>query len=479
MKISQISEKARSALKRLRSSGTRKKSKGKAPAVTTGEDDLRTDEIPKRKQPLESQYVDEGVVMLGTKKYAVNLNWRPYRDDQSLGFQAEQARGSVNLFLTYELYADLKKKDQVGFAASEISHRNNMQVLATAVPSLLTGPRWIGAFRIGTSGEYWWLVSVRDGAIYEDSLVNGTEEAVARLNDELEAPGWTRIFAPVEWGIEGATHAAIEDLVDPAHALRLRPVKPFKTYAPRILLSVLIISGAVAAYFIYDQIQKNAAAELARLSRMQGRTVVVYMSDFPWHERTAVIDFTDTCRDEIEKSTFLVQGWEAQPISCTVKAGKGVVTASWTQTDSGRISWLRAAMPADYPQPTLAQNGKLATLVRSFDTPFIEGVRDVEHWSPNLISSTLQERFQTLGLDLRIALRKQRTPERAEMTKPVFNYHEIGFSTDYSMEEHSRLFADIPVLVPEALILNVASGTWTFTGKAYHEPIMPLNTELR
>lgn len=439
---------------------------------------IRTDAVPKSMDAPESQFLDEGVIVLGKRKYAVNLNWRPHTD-QPMRFQAEQAKAGINLFLTYEFFVDLKDRGQIGFAAREIGHVDRMKVLATSIPESLTGARWIGAFRIGLSGEHWWLVSMRDGVVYEDTVIHGTVDAIAALQNELTAPDWTRIFAPDEWDIMDATEAAIGDVVVQKGMADLRPVIPLRTYAPRIVVAGLIIVGSVVGYVIYDRIQKDAAEALAQIARQQQRVISVYKSDFPWYERTEVEVFTTACRDEIGKSVFLIPGWEAQPVSCRIARGEGVVTAGWTRTNDGRISWLRAAMPETYPLTELSPDGRSASLVRTFDVSFVDGEGSADHWAPDLITSTLRERFQTLGLELGMSQRSQRTTARGPQDNSIFNYHEISVSTNFAMEEHARLFADVPAFVVDALILNIASGTWTISAKAYHEPILPLGAELR
>ena len=71
------------------------------------------------------------------------------------------------------------------------------------------------------------------------------------------------------------------------------------------------------------------------------------------------------------------------------------------------------------------------------------------------MSDVLLSRFQTLGLDLtlRPRTRSLTATQRAELTAPVYNRHDLSVETSVAIEEYARLLSDVPGLAPEALIV--------------------------
>lgn len=439
--------------------------------------DFRDDSIPAGPDR-DAQVSDIGIVMFDRKKTAVGLNWRPWRDDHKVKALAEQASMSASTMVSFETYIDMKKDGMVGLGAPEHGHERGIPALVTMIDPELTGPRWIGMFRIGSGREIVWLAGMRDGVIYEDTVFPTVEDAYHALLTELDAPDWTRIFAPEDIDVPNATVARIDDVVRFDIGRKLKPVDPLRAYGPRTALVTIAVLGIGGAYGVHTYFEYLEEKRLSALRDRDTARPVVHIADYPWQQNTGIMEFIAHCKAEIEDSITIVPGWNAQPVSCSVDRGDADVSTAWSRSE-GRIAWLRAAMDEDEPQPILNESGNEARYSRDFDIPYREDLVELDHWSPSRIQSVLRERFQTLGLDISLSAREQRAPTRGAREDPIFNYHDVGITTDTSLMEYGELLIDVPALVPQTIIYNPGSHEWSLVAQVYHEPILPPRAEVR
>jgi hypothetical protein len=431
----------------------------------------------------EAEYIDAGVVSVGAERFAVSMIWTGRDDDVSIREQARKLARSRSSAGANQPTPNLWVEDRVGNLvglsdAASTGQKSGMRVLVTSLPEDGTGGRWIGAFRVQGVLDAWWIGSVRDGKVFEDQMVFGRHEAEDLFLSSLEAPDWTSVFAPPEWGVPGALGAQLGELLSPKRGQRLRHVEPVRANMPRIILGGMVIAVAAGGLFAWSDMKARQAAEMERLRQEAQNVLRVRPEDYPWHRAAPIAAFIETCRTEIERSIFLVPGWEAQPISCTGARGAGAINLGWTRT-SGRISWLKSGVPPEFPAPVLEGEGDRASFSRTFDMPVDADALSREPWESAMMVARLRERFQSLDLSLSLrekrdeGSRVRRGRDEAVSLRPIFNHHEIQIPIAASPGSYGALLEDVPALVPEALVYNVAADSWSLLAKVYHPPIFP------
>lgn len=415
------------------------------------------------------QYDATGNLLNGRRRYAVGLDWEPVQQDVPVRTLAERnSRGG------YRRNLHVPFGNQIGFGSQDRQQRRGSPALVTSGRSDLLGPRWAGAFRINEADRFWWVAAVRDGEVYEDTIVADEASARTLLLEILDAPDWTRLLAPNDWQVSGTLPARIEQVFALRGGVPLRPTDSRADLIQRAVILSLIGLLAGGGYLYWSELKRQEAEQAAELERMRDAMVRVDPRSYPWAKSPAITAFVDDCVAEIGRTLFVAPGWGNGPIVCTADGADGVVSTEWVR-ENGRVSWLRAAT-AHLPEPiTLADGGGRALLRREIVFTPPDGEIRLP-WTEAEVSDVLLSRFQTLGLDLtlRPRTRSLTATQRAELTAPVYNRHDLSVETSVAIEEYARLLSDVPGLAPEALIFAVESGTWTLTAKIYHPPILPL-----
>lgn len=419
---------------------------------------------------LDLQYDGTGNVQSGRKRFAVGLDWEPAQEGTKVRDQAERGRKGGYRRTLYAAHGD-----QYGFASQDRQQRRGSIALVTAARQELMGPRWAGAFRINEADRFWWVASVRDGEVYEDTVVADEASARTLLLDMLDAPDWTRIIAPEDWQVSGTDQARIEQAFSMRVGAHLRPVDGRGDTVQRGVILSLIGLAAVGGYLYWSDLKQKEAERVAELARMRDAMVRVDPRTYPWAGTPDIMTFVDTCAVEIERTLFVVPGWSNGPIVCTASGTDGVVSTEWGRS-GGRIPWLHAATRELDAPVTLMEGGGRAQMRREIGFSGSDTDTSLGPWSESEVSQVVLSRFQTLGLGLtlRPRVRSLTTTQRGDLRAPVYNRHDLSFETSVAIDEYARLLSDIPALVPEALIYGVDTGTWTLTAKIYHPPILPL-----
>lgn len=420
-------------------------------------------------EDVDVEYDGEGALKIGKARYALALEWRSVDTNMKRAEQAELVT-ETSRHDNVGLFVDLPRVDVVGFGAKGAGHRAGMKVLLTSMSRRHMGENWIGAFRIGTEGDVWWVGAVKDGSPYEDVVVQSEEDARIAVLNELSA-GWTRIVGPADWGLPKAIDARLIDVLSSGKALQLREVAPIKAAMPKILGGVALFALLGGGYHFYSQSQEAERMRLAEELRIQRETVRLVPSEFPWHLAAPITEFLETCQSEIAQTIVLVPGWEAEPLTCVVQQGTGVVSTNWVRTENGRIEWLRLAMPESTASLVLSAGGVSAALSREFEGPQDVDASRAEPWSSSEIERIVRQRFQNLGLDILMNEERTGSTRRGGNARQVsYSSHTIQLRTTEAIDEWVQLLADIPALVPEVLIYSLDSGEWNLVAKAYHPP---------
>lgn len=447
----------------------------------------RKDRRKAKASSVEAEYIDTGVIGIGRAKYAVGFAWSSRNPDLSLREQVEEitSRAHVNAkgeALRYDLLLDASRMGSLGLSESQSSGQApGMLALISCFPESTLGARWLGAFRVNGVLDAWWIGSIRDGKVFEDQIVLGRHAAEEIFHQNLEAPGWVTIIAPPEWAIPDSSDLRLGEILDTSAGIKVKHLTPLRANLPKIILVGVMGIGAIGLAVAWNDMKTREAEELERLRREAENAVILKPQDHPWFESTPVTEFVAACQVAIEKAILLVPGWEAQPISCTVDHGHGVIATGWTR-DGGRISWLQAALPAGMPAPLLEDDGARASIAFGFDVAVDPDAVTRTPWDGPAIESRLRARFQSLGLEITIGESRENRKERAkdrekgsrkDIPRPVFKSHDLRVTAAAGVDEIAMLLRDVPALVPQALIYNVATSSWDLMAKAYHPPIIP------
>lgn len=418
---------------------------------------------------------DAGVLSIGSKKAAIGLTWTSIEDDAAVKDKVEEmndlTRGDpTQATIEFKHYTDTLENGFIGLGSPDLGQEPGMRALVTMLPPEMTGPRWIGVFQISEANDFWWVGSIRDGKVFDDQIIRSQEDAKQIFLADLQAPDWTAVYAPSEWGIPQTRREKLHELVDLRSGSKLKSVTPIKDNLPRILLGSVLLAAATGGYFFIEHQKAEQERELQELRRRAERGMLFSPQDVPWNRSVTVGEFIAVCMKEMAKSAILIPGWEAQPISCSFDKGKGTISTGWSRS-GGTFSWLRAAIPADEPAPRLSSTGETASWGRTFEFSVNETSFQEKPWSGDLIEERLRERFQTLGAPL--AIRPNDKNQKTARTHPVFNSHDIRISAPYRLTNYGDILEDVPALVPQALLYNMQTGIWDLAIKAYHPPMLP------
>lgn len=423
------------------------------------------------------------VLSFGKLETAASISWVPLSDDTKPADIArelsERSRHHDTSALdaattpdeSFSLYADLRNRGFIGITSPEAGHKPGMKALITMISSRRAGRTWAGAFLLNKSRDVWWVGAMRNGEILEDRILRSSHSARELLDEFLDIPDLNSVFAPNDWGIAESSATPLNEIVNIKSGDALRNISPLKANLPRIIIAAVVLAAAAGGGGFVYHMKVQEQQKLLDLQREIANRVVLRNSDKPWYHVTPIADVVSQCAENVEKGVVMIPGWETQPISCTIgQEGKGVIVTGWTNKD-GKSSWLRAAIPADLPQPVFDQTASKADWTMPFTASFDEASQNQQPWKEDKIFHWLSERFQNAGvkIDMRVS------PEnRSSATKkPQFNSVEIRLSSDIGLQKYVDMLKDVPALVPTAVIYNPAKGHWDLVAKIYEPVIMP------
>ena len=415
---------------------------------------------------------EDGVLWFGKKASVVGLVWDPVRTGSSIKAQASELDASSDGAepRKHKLWIDNRRLGWVAFTDGTGAAKVGMTSLPTMFPPSVVGDRWLGIFNLQEGTDVWWLGGGRNGVVYEDQVIRGRQAAEDAFLREVDAPDLVNIFAPADWNIRGSRHEPIWELVRFNAGAKLRHVRPIVANLPRIIIAALLIGATYTGITMFQNMKEREILALEEIRRQMREEVTVSPSDMPWDKMTRVRDYVRICAEEIEKSIVLASGWEAQPISCTIEKGQGVITTGWT-TSGGRFSWLRAGVPADAPQPVLAPDGRSASWSRPFEASFETSSFTDDPWPEEKIEAWMRERFQTYGLD--VSLRPAQENKAVANARPQFNATDVRINTAVGLANYGDFLVDVPALRATVVIYNVQTAGWDLVMKAYHPVLMP------
>lgn len=417
--------------------------------------------------------VEGHVISFGGKQTAANIFWDQFETGTSVKERAKEIDAITNSDSDeqyYSIYIDRSRFGQMGYSRKLQGHKAGIPALMTLMNPQMTGDHWIGIFQLEERGDIWWLASVHNGIVFDDKIIRGRINAEEAFNEGINAPGLTKFFAPASWMMDGTDHTLLHELIDFNLGAKLKHVHPVQANLAKIVLSTLLAAIAIGGLSWWKMEQDRKLAELEELERRIRENVAVGPEALPWYKLTRIDDFLKTCETEVVKSIVMAPGWKNQPISCSTNQGRASVAGGWNIED-GTFAWLRASVPAEFPQPVLTPTGKTASFSRSVDVAYDDMSHKDLPWIESKIESWLVERFQNHGVDISI---RPSNDNRVEANmRPQFNSTDIRLTIRDNPQLYGDLLKDVPALVPVSLIYNVESNVWDLILKAHHPVIMP------
>jgi len=408
------------------------------------------------------------VLHVGKRRIALQLFWQPRSEKLDIRTQAEKTAGRSQDYDRYALFADGK---QIGFGSAVDSLAPGMLAGATMFDEQL-GRNWLACFQIGPSA--WWVVSHREGLVYDDIVVTDESDARLALMNHLQAPDWITIIAPGDWHVPDAVDRTLAEVIGRKGSV-IKPVSFIKTYGSRIALGVVALVLAGAGYYAYTLFQDYQRAQEEALMLAQAERQRASMPKVvPYDKLPDLPSFVQDCQAQFEDMVMLAPGWSQLALKCQASAGKITVETGWTRTN-GRIQYLIASKPENVPaEIDLDSTGNRASLAYAAEVE--PGNLGVDPWSDSDVERKLNQRFQALGLTLNMRPSIQRLTllQQQNLKDPVYNYHEIEITTSGHLEDYIRLVSDVPLAAPQSLEYDLAQSRWRLIFRVYHPPIMPL-----
>lgn len=422
--------------------------------------------------------LEGGVLHIGRKAAAVGINWVIANDAEKPKTQAENAViadaapiGDRTARGNYNSFVELREEGFIGFGSKDMGHRRGMVSLVTAIPPQLAGERWIGAFRLSQHADIWWLGSMRNGQVFEDRIITGRSRAEDALREDLGAPDWTTVYAPDEWQVANSRSLELWQVIELKRARPLRDLRPIRSAAPYVILCVALLSIGIGGYSWFAKKKAEELARLEEMRRLAAAQITVEIDDYPYHAMVRLEDFVPACERAIGETIVMVAGWEMQPVSCSFgQQGNGQITAGWTR-NGGKLSMLTAASPRDWPGFTISGDGEQASISLPIKAEFDAASGDDQPWEEAMIAARIRDRFQTLGIDVSI----RSSPDNLDkaINAPVYNSTQVKLESQAGVGNYVDILSDVPALLPQAVIYNVASGNWDLIAKIYHPVMIP------
>ena len=422
--------------------------------------------------PVDLEFVDQGVVRIGGRLFALNLTWVSAVDTDSLKSHADTARkvaaSRKQADNDFTFYAGSKADGFLGFGSADAGHKRGMPVLIESFNPAVMGGNWLAVRPIEGSRDQWWVGGRRGGDVFEDRVLGSKDAAAALFTEALAAPGWATIVAPEDWRVRNSVPSFPAGALDsPQEKLHL--VDPVKAYAPRVIAVGIVLTALLGgSYYFYDKHQRHLA-EMEELRRQIERAVTLQPQDHPWYHRTRIDHFLAHCEREILQTMIMVPGWENEVFTCKIDKGRGQVSTGWRRA-GGNIAWLRAAMPQDYPAINVNAASEAATVTRTFEAPTDPEAFRRDPWTRAQIENRLTERFQLHGIPLSMRYVADNRPAE---TNPLFHRHDVQIQGDMGLTELLPFLGDIPALIPDTLSYNVATASWSLVVRIHHPVIVP------
>lgn len=412
------------------------------------------------------------IFTISKKRIVMGLLWDSARAGESI---SQQAKAASTDLLQFDLVANYKNGNQLGFAATSSGIKPGFKAGVTCFSEDVMGTSWIAAFQIGRSDTYW-VCGMRNGQVYEDQLVQNADEARFIFLDNLQAPGWQRRICPEDWDLGGTESYLLQDALSVSVGLSIKPVNALKTYLPRIIGGVVVVSVAIGGFLFYSDYKEKERQRQEELDQQRRDEVRVSPADYPWFDTPDLTRFAVDCVPTMENLLRIIPGWRQEIIACRFDTSdKHMVTSTTWTNESSTVPWIISAFDPSEAPVTLSEDGSSASYatITTFDVQ--TDILD-EAWDTDKLDRILNQRVQTTGVDVRIipVVRRVTPQQRADLRRPVFNYHEISFTTSTGILEYFQLFSDIPALVPSDMVYDVNSRAWNVVFRAYHAPILPL-----
>jgi len=407
--------------------------------------------------------VAPGHIRVDGKDVALGLLWQKRARGMTIRQQAAAAAGQANI---HDLYAPVAGREQICLTSSSGSHAARMLVGALQIQTETLGTNWLAAFPLaGTPGPIW-VVAMREGDVYEDSVHETVAAAHQTYLQLANAPDWETRIAPLSWKIEDADDVALAEVFHPRPLVRLQPINRVAAFAPWLMGAAMIgILSAVLWTHLPDALDRV----------MQGPAPVPEVMTLPvqpppWLEKPLLMAFATHCIRLVGGVYIPHLGWEMAPITCGWQGRTVRVVAQWKRT-GGSYGRLRDVIETRLETPLqLGCAGACATLTVTEEMAGADLHADAGNWAAATTETRLRERFHDLGLSMKMTLRQLPRPagHDAQPVAVTESYHDVSLDVASGLDDHLALLGDVPALVPEAMTFMPTTDRWLVTARIHH-----------
>ncbi|MCY4196170.1 MAG: type 4b pilus protein PilO2 [Rhodobacteraceae bacterium] len=401
--------------------------------------------------------VRQNCLQIDNLQAALGLLWQPAQEQIPVREQARMAGGPDGGF---DLFVPFAEGKQFGFASTCDGLSAHMLAGASLCGDESWGDNWLAAFAMPGKPHQWWLVAMRDRLVYEDGIHESEDAARAAFLKSRAAPDWDTIVAPPEWQIDDAMPVQLHDAIEVTRAARLRPVQVW----PRLIRP----AGIVLVLLVILYLGWQAFSDYRERQVRPGKQVVEDIAP-PWLSRPNLIDFTRICERNLNHLAIPVPGWQLQTADCDLVNSQASLKLRW-QRANGAAAWIKAAVTelAGH-EVRIHRDGQIAETGVITALPPTNPEDNRQPLDPDILESLLNDRFLTLGLDIKLTAHPGRTEFRSDGARQVvFGYHDIQIATSGSPSEYAGLLSDIHALVPISLAYLPQSANWILRVRVYH-----------
>jgi hypothetical protein len=188
------------------------------------------------------------VILIDRRKYVVGLFWQPVAS----GITARNYAKVLTRGVDKRLNKYTEYRAMVGLGFSRAGHHVGMASAAAEVMEAFA--EYSSFLAVFKTGEFYWLVAVRNGIIIQDQLFDTEDAARSEYTKLSTMPDWGSLFAPSIWGMPRSVERRLEDVITGNVRATLKPISHFKTSFFSLVLLVAFVLGT--AYFFREPISQ-------------------------------------------------------------------------------------------------------------------------------------------------------------------------------------------------------------------------------
>ncbi len=399
------------------------------------------------------------------KKYATGLFWQPLGVGNTPHGWAKQLARNANK--KYNLYTDYKS--MIGVTNSHDGARIGMPSAAIEVLNSLSElSSFLGVFQ---SGEYFYIIAVRNGIIIRDILIDQESTARKTFNELLKLPDWGALFAPSVWGIPKSQEKQLSDLIKHNAITRLHPISVAKSVIPSLIFALLFVLFGV--YVLNRPISQDGvhkpnlntelAAEYRRQIELKKQEIVekkleqeakVQKFEYPYDKLPNVQERANLCYKAIAFVMQPIPGWNQTYAKCDTE----YVSATFTR-DFGTLNDFYVYGADLMPGAVVQQVSENEIIVR-VKLPILKTYSSLDERDQISVVRDITTNFQKININADIqtvtdtVLNKNKTEE--------IHVIEVSAVSKLIPSEFMHVFDDFQGVYMTAVSWHANTRTWNY-----------------